>query len=290
MSDYEDFEQEVEEAIKEIDNIIVKNILGYLKYGKFNNKTATAYITAYTIVYKLADDEHDSSLKLFNYYNSTIKNYLLDVCHNLQAEEDSAFLDSFLKETEKSKILIHWMRKVFCYLDQFYTSNAKVGTLLENGLKCYFNNLFTPLKQRIFTSLNDLINDHRDCRDVELTKIVKVIKVFKQVDLKNPVLNLIEDSFEWIGTTQKNLKGVLSDWFFNHFLVSTETYISIKAKNEISSLSAPEYIKSCLKYVEEEEDRKRAFLLREFFHYLDGVNNKFLIDNNCSILASVSKI
>lgn len=286
-SENEDFEKEIENAIIEIDNIIVKNILGYLKYGKFNNKTATAYITAYTIVYKLADDEHDSSLKLFNYYNNTIKKYMCEICSSLQSEEDALFLDSFLKETEKTKILIHWMRKVFCYLDQFYTSNSKVGTLFENGMKSYFSNLFSPLKMRIFTSLNELINDHRDCKDVEITKIVKVIKILKQVDLKTPVLNLVEDNFEWTGNIQKNQKGILNEWFFNHFLISTESYISAKSSREIKSYSAPEYIKSCLKYVLEEDDRKSMFLNKEFYHYLDGVNNKFLIENNCSLLASM---
>lgn len=288
MSDNEeDHEKELAEAIQEIDKIIIKNILNYLKNGTFNNKTPQSYISAYTIIYKFADDENDSSTKLFNYYNLTINKYMNDICNYLNSEQDSKFLESFLNETEKTKILIHWMRKVFCYLDQYHTSSAKVGTLFENGLKNYFNTLFLPLKTRIFKNLTALINDHRDCKDVEAAKIGRVIKILKQVDLKNPVLNLIDDRFDWSGTAHKSEKGILNDWFYNDFITSTENYICQKTNEEISSLSAPEYIRSCLKYAQEEEERKGMFISKKFHISLDAINNKYLFEINSKIIATV---
>jgi hypothetical protein len=283
-----DFEKEVEDGIREINSAIVTHVMNYLKTDIFTNKTAEAYILAYSIVYKLADDEHDSSKKLFEFYNEKITSFMVDTCKALQTESSENLLEAFLKYTEKSKILIHWMRKVFSYLDKFYTINNKVGTLFENALKNYYNNLFLPLKQKLISALNTLINNHRDGKVVEIMKIVKVIKIFRQVDLKEPILNKVGDDFEWSGNQKKSHTGVLTDWFYNHFIKSTEQYVNNKSKVEISAFSAPEYVRSCLKYLKEEEDRKNFFISKEFYQALDTVNNKYLIENNCKILANVS--
>lgn len=55
----------------------------------------------------------------------------------LQGEK---LIDRFLKENIQTKILTHWMKKIFTYLDKFYTKNttsAPIGTLFQNGLKLY---------------------------------------------------------------------------------------------------------------------------------------------------------
>lgn len=287
MTESDNEEKDVKQGIKEIDDVIIKNVLNYLKTGKFNNKTAESYIIAYTVVYKLADDENDSSSVLFKYYNDVITKYLKEICTNLLAEPQETLLEAFLRENEKIKILIHWMRKVFNYLDKFYTTQSKTGTLFENALKSFSVCLFFPLKNNIINSLNTIINDHRDGKAVDVMKIVRTLKVFKQVDLNNPILNKVGDEFEWSGN-QKNTKGVLKDWFFSSFLISTELYANNKAKAEITALSAPEYVQSCLKFLKEEEERKSLFILREFHKHLDAVNNKYLIENNCKVLATVS--
>lgn len=282
-----DIESEIEKGLIEIDTAIISNVLKFLKTGEFSNKTAGAYIVAYTVVYKLADDEYESSTKLFDYYNKTLISYMKDQCSLLKQENENTLLDAFLNESEKTKILIHWMRKVFAYLDKFFTKNAKTGTLFENSLKNFYQHLFQPLRPKLISALNNLINRHRDGEVVEIMKIVRIIKIFRQVDLKDVVLNKVEESYEWTGNSNKSNKGVLSEWFYNSFLGSTEAYIFTKSKKEISSLSAPEYIKSCLKYLKEEEERKNMFISRDFHNSLDVLNNKFLIEENSKILASV---
>jgi hypothetical protein len=64
----------------------------------------------------LADDENDSSKKLFDYYIETLRNYMSDAYENIKFEEGERLIDSFIKENTQSKILTHWMRKVFTYL------------------------------------------------------------------------------------------------------------------------------------------------------------------------------
>jgi hypothetical protein len=49
-------------------------------------------------------------------------------------------IDLFLRENIQTKILTHWMKKIFTYLDKFYTKNtqtAPIGSLFQNGLKIY---------------------------------------------------------------------------------------------------------------------------------------------------------
>jgi hypothetical protein len=60
-------------------------------------------------------------------------------------------VDSFLRENIQCKILIHWMKKIFTYLDKFYTKNsatAPIGTLFFNGLKLYKEIVLFFLKQK----------------------------------------------------------------------------------------------------------------------------------------------
>jgi len=288
-SENEDTKRECEAGIEEIDKLIINHIFNYLRTDVFSKKSTQSYILSYTIVYKLSDDEYDSSTKLFNYYNQKINEYLKEACKNVQMENEGKVIDTFLKETEKTKILIHWMRKVFCYLDQFHTSSCKVGSLFENGLRRYYDNFFLPLKKSVIDALNNLINEHREGKAVEIRKIVKIIKIFRQVDLKNPILIKDEDGgYDWTGNPLKSNKGELFDWFSNYFIPSTERYISTKSNKEISSLSAPEYVKSCLKYLREEDDRKSSFISRDFHITLDNVNYKYLIQEHSEILATVS--
>jgi hypothetical protein len=284
MSDSEP-EIDVEEGIKQINSQIIKNIFLFLKTGEFNNKTKSAYITAYTIVYKLADDdENNCSKKLYEYYTTSIADYIKEACNELIRCGEDEILDSFIKETEKCKILIHWMRKVFCYLDKYSNKNNKVGTLFNTGLKLYAKHMFTPLKEKLIMAFNKLINAHRDGVSVEPSKIKNMMEIFSQVDLKDPVLNKVGDTgFYWSGVS---LDEVLKEWF-RSFIRSTEAYVSNKSKKEITCLSAPEYVTSGLKFIKDEDERKQKFIHKQFHDQIDQVITKNMIEMHNRTLARV---
>jgi len=55
-------------------------------------------------------------------------------------QKGETLIDLFLRENIQTKILIHWMKKIFTYLDKFYTKNnptTPIGSLFQNGLKIY---------------------------------------------------------------------------------------------------------------------------------------------------------
>ncbi len=67
-------------------------------------------------MHRYADDDHNSSRVLFEYYIETLRKYMKEAYDNIKIDDGEALVDSFLKENTKCKILIHWMRKVFTYL------------------------------------------------------------------------------------------------------------------------------------------------------------------------------
>jgi hypothetical protein len=52
-------------------------------------------------------------------------------------------------------------------------------------------------------------------------------------------------------------------------------------------MSAIEYVKSTLKYLNEEDVRKEDFLDRDFHRDLDIINHKQLIENYCKTIGKV---
>jgi hypothetical protein len=122
-----------------------------------------------------------------------------------------------------------------------------------------------------------MIKDDRDCKIVDRSKIKKTLKIFDDLDIKNPELNIANDLYFWNGDTT-NI--VLKEWF-NSFLSDSKNYLNEKAKNEISKLSAPEYTKSCLKFLEEEKERCNEYFWKEFHVKIFEINYKYLIED-CS--------
>jgi cullin-4 len=274
----------IEEGVKSIHEAIVQYVLEFLKTGVFRNKTPNAYMVAYSAVHRLADDENDSSKRLYDYYIQTIEDYMTDAYNNLKTEEGERLIDAYLKENEQCKILIHWMRKVFTYLDKFYTKNQNLGSLCTNAMKIYFNKLFKPLKDQLSDALNKMIEDDRDCNVVARYKIKNLLRIFEEVDMKNPDLNKVEDNLFWTG---EPTNFVLNEWFEKKFYERTEKYASQKADREIASMSAPEYINSALKFLDEEEHRKNEYINKSFHDKIDKINFKHLIELNAKTLAKM---
>jgi len=209
---------------------------------------------------------------------------MTDALRTIRNDNGETLIDAFLKENFQSKILIHWMRKVFTYLDKFYTRNNNVGSLCQNAMKIYFNQLFIPLKEKLFQAINLLIQEDRDCNVVQRYKIKNMLRIFEEVDMKNPELNKEGENLFWTG---ESTNGILNEWFNQRFLAFTEAYVSHKASREISSMSAPEYVRSSLKYLDEENQRKAEYFHKSFHDKLDRVNFKFFIELNAKTVGKM---
>ena len=76
-------------------------------------------------------------------------------------------------------------------------------------------------------------------------------------------------------------------YYYENELEDEFSSASIKAKNAIQSMSAPEYIKTSLKYLEEEQQRKNEYINKAFWLDLDGINNKHFVEANAKILSEM---
>lgn len=128
-----------------------------------------------------------------------------------------------------------------------------------------------------------MIKEDRDCQIVDRTKIKRMMKIIEDVDIKNPELNRSNEQYFWSGDSTNNM---IREWFTS-FLIDTKNYICDKAKREISSSSAPEYTRSCLKYLEEEKQRCDEYIAKEFHQKINETNFKYLIEENAKELCKV---
>lgn len=271
-------------GIKIIYESMIKGLLDYLKTGTFPNNSPNSYMTAYSEVHRLADDDHNSSDKLFDYFKKVITDHVVERNKIIASETDEQLIDDFLKENQKCYILIYWMKRIFTYLDKFYTKNKNVGTLCTNAMKIYQEKMFIPVKEKLYSAVNKLIKEDRDCNVIYRYKIKNVLRIIEDVDLKNPEIAKDNDRLFWTGDS---VNEFIKEWYNKFFTKETESYASIKAKNAIQSMSAPEYIKTSLKYLEEEQQRKNEYINKAFWLDLDGINNKHFVEANAKILSEM---
>jgi hypothetical protein len=130
-----------------------------------------------------------------------------------------------------------------------------------------------------------MIRDDRECQIVDRIKIKRTLKILEDVDIKNPELNRANDEYFWSG---ESTNVVMKEWFAS-FVTDTKSYINDKSKREISKLSAPEYTKSCLKYLEEEKQRNQEYIWKEFHGKINEINYKYLIEESAKELCKVNK-
>ena len=129
-----------------------------------------------------------------------------------------------------------------------------------------------------------MIKEDRDCQIIDRTKIKRMLKILEDVDIKNPELNRTNEEYFWSGDSSIL---VMKEWF-GSLVVDTKNYIADKSKREISQLSAPEYTRSCLKYLVEEKERCEEYIMKEFHNRINEINFKSLIEENAKELCKVN--
>jgi len=140
-----------------------------------------------------------------------------------------------------------------------------------------------PFKVDLFKAINKMIRDDRECQVVDRTKIMKMLKILEDLDIKVPELNRTNEGYFWSG---ESTNVVMKEWFAC-LLADTKQYISEKAQREITKLSAPEYTKSCLKYLEEEKQRCDEYIMKESHQKINEVNYKHLIEETSKDICKV---
>ena len=274
----------------EVKNEMIDNIHEYLKNGTFPNKKPNAYMTAYTAVQTHADIGDKECAMLLEYHNGVIRDYIQDCLNDLSKETNVNLIDAFIKHTEHITFLSYWMNRIFCYLDRFYTKAKCKITLAKNALTLYTENFFNQFKNNIFIEVNKLIKEDRQGIREYRPKIKIVMRIIKDLDYEFPKLIKENNKISWI-QEKENSKGteiaIQNDWYENYFLGDTLKFSRDKGKADVQTLSAPEYIVSQLKYLDEEYERQREFINEKFHNKINDINYQNLIGDHMKEIASM---
>ena len=278
-------------AKKEVETEMIKNILEYLKNGVFPNHRPNSYMNAYTAVLVCIDSGNDeTSQKLLDYHNNTIETYIKECYDEVNKETNINLIDAFIYQTDHITILIYWMNRIFCYLDRFYTKAKVKSTLAKCALNLYKNKFNENLKEKIFTEVNKLIKeDRRGNRDYR-PKIKNVMKILRYLDFQNPKIVKENNRIFWTDDLTNNEKPeteIQNLWYDNYFEGDTAKFASDKGKNDIQTMSAPEYVLSQLKYLDEEYEREREFIHEKYYERINKINYEHLIGTHMKEIASM---
>ena len=278
------------DAKKEVETEMIKNILEYLKNGVFPNHRPNSYMNAYTAVLVCIDSGDEQSQKLLDYHNNTIETYIKECYDEVNKETNINLIDAFIYQTDHITILIYWMNRIFCYLDRFYTKAKVKSTLAKCALNLYKNKFFENLKEKIFTEVNKLIKeDRRGNRDYR-PKIKNVMKILRYLDFQNPKIVKENNRIFWTDDLTNNEKPeteIQNLWYDNYFEGDTAKFASDKGKNDIQTMSAPEYVLSQLKYLDEEYEREREFIHEKYYERINKINYEHLIGTHMKEIASM---
>ena len=274
----------------EVKNEMIDNIHEYLKNGTFPNKKPNAYMTAYTAVQTHADLGDKECAMLLEYHNGVIRDYIQDCLNDLSKETNVNLIDAFIKHTEHITFLSYWMNRIFCYLDRFYTKAKCKITLAKNALTLYTENFFNQFRNNIFIEVNKLIREDRQGIREYRPKIKIVMRIIKDLDYEFPKLIKENNKISWI-QEKENSKGteiaIQNDWYENYFLGDTLKFSRDKGKGDVQTLSAPEYIVSQLKYLDEEYERQREFINEKFHNKINDINYQNLIGDHMKEIATM---
>ena len=281
--------KDIKTAKKELEKEMIKGILEYVRNGTFPNNSPNSYMNAYTIVQSMSDLGDAESESLFNYYNKTIQGYIEDCYKIVSKESKTQLIDSFIKQTENINFLIYWMNRIFTYLDRFYTKAKNKNTLSKNAINLYKTYLFDPLQDEIFREVNKLIKDDRNCNTESRPKIKIVLKIMYDIDLLLPKIMKENNKILWI--PEKGNENNISDteyqdkWYNDFFKNETIKFAKDKGNSDIHNMSAPEYVLSQLKYINEEYERQSEYINPKYHGKINEINFKYLVGENAEELS-----
>ena len=283
--------EEFEKSKKEMENIMINSLLLYVKDGTIPKGNISTNMTCYNTIYNFTDSGYGD--ELLNFHNSKIREAADGCYERIKNLSGFDFIDSFIDCNNKLNSLIFSMSRIF-----MYTSNNHLkGTddknnvrkypqddVSEFSMEIYKENFFNKLKNKIFSSLNEiLIRDERNGNNEFRIKLISIMKTLQCMDYNKPrILKISETSKNWQEEEKDTAKIKLTyqDEWFKYFESETIKYIRNKAERDIKNNSAPEYVKCELKYLDEEDERLDSYVYGGYHARIKEINYEYLIKNN----------
>ena len=283
--------EEFEKSKKEMENIMINSLLLYVKDGTIPKGNNSTHMTCYNTIYNFTDSGYGD--ELLNFHNSKIEEAANGCYERIKNLSGFDFIDSFIDCNNKLNSLIFSMSRIFLYTSNNHlkgtddkNNNRKYqqDDVSEFSMEIYKKNFFDKLKNKIFSSLNEiLIRDERNGNNEFRIKLISIMKTLQCMDYSKPrIFKISETSKNWKeeekDTNKINL-AYQNEWF-NYFESETIKYIRNKAERDIKNNSAPEYVKCELKYLDEEDERLDSYVYGGYHARIKEINYEYLIKNN----------
>ena len=176
--------------------LMIRNLLEYVRNGKILENNPGSVMNAYTLVYNLSSN-NELNPQLLAYHNSIIEDFIKDCYEIIQKESTEQLIDKFISLTKNINILIYWMKRIFEYLDRNYLKNEIKKTLFQISMNLYKEHFFDKIQSNIYIALNKLIKEDRNGNMEPRPKIKAILKVLYDMDLQTPIMNREKESLIW---------------------------------------------------------------------------------------------
>ena len=283
--------EEYEKSKKEMENIMINSLLLYVKDGTIPKGNNSTHMTCYNTIYNFTDSGYGD--ELLNFHNSKIEEAANGCYERIKNLSGFDFIDSFIDCNNKLNSLIFSMSRIFMYTsnnhlkgtdDKNNVRKYQEDDVSEFSMKIYKENFFNKLKNKIFSSLNEiLIRDERNGNNEFRIKLISIMKTLQCMDYSKPrIFKISETSKNWKEEEKDTAKIKLdyqNEWF-KYFESETIKYIRNKAERDIKNNSAPEYVKCELKYLDEEDERLDSYVYGGYHARIKEINYEYLIKNN----------
>ena len=283
--------EEYEKSKKEMENIMINSLLLYVKDGTIPKGNNSTHMTCYNTIYNFTDSGYGD--ELLNFHNSKIEEAANGCYERIKNLSGFDFIDSFIDCNNKLNSLIFSMSRIFMYTSNNHLKGSEdknnvrkyqEDNVSEFSMKIYKENFFNKLKNKIFSSLNEiLIRDERNGNNEFRIKLISIMKTLQCMDYNKPrILKISETSKNWQEEEKDTAKIKLTyqDEWFKYFESETIKYIRNKAERDIKNNSAPEYVKCELKYLNEEDERLDCYVYGGYHARIKNINYEYLIKNN----------
>ena len=283
--------EEYEKSKKEMENIMINSLLLYVKDGTIPKGNNSTHMTCYNTIYNFTDSGYGD--ELLNFHNSKIEEAANGCYERIKNLSGFDFIDSFIDCNNKLNSLIFSMSRIFMYTsnnhlkgtdDKNNVRKYQEDDVSEFSMKIYKKNFFDKLKNKIFSSLNEiLIRDERNGNNEFRIKLISIMKTLQCMDYSKPrIFKISETSKNWKEEEKDTAKIKLAyqDEWFRYFESETIKYIRNKAERDIKNNSAPEYVKCELKYLDEEDERLDSYVYGGYHARIKEINYEYLIKNN----------
>ena len=290
-ADHRQLIKEFQPDKEQLNEIMINGFIQYVREGLLPKGGNKPFMDCYNIIYNFTDKGLGEYL--LNFHNKIIGDCAKECYAKLRPLPVEDFIGYFISYTDRLYTLVFYMSRLFQYISNNYLKstenkdNKKVyeeEDISEFSMKILKKNYFDELQQKLYNALNEiLIREERNGNTEHRQKIVTIMKTLDYLDfLKPKITKSTVTKVIWIET----VKNKTSDfpyqkrWYNEYFKHETRKYIKNKSERDIKNNSAPEYVKSELKYLNEEEDRKTTYINLIFHNDIDNINYEYLIKNN----------